>query len=230
MYNYRENITTNDEIKNILVADIVLTIAFYIAIEGGIINISGVIRHIYFLPIVFVAVSLTFILHELMHKFVAQHYGAFAAFLYSNNGLIISLVSGLIGFLMGVPGATYIFSRLSRKEEGVVSIAGPLTNFAIFIITFIIASIMPSGSIIGEAASFIAVISLIIAFFNMLPIYPLDGSKVLRWNSLVYLATMAVLFISMSLVLGYVATIQYLIFASIIALIFSFGSRSIFTV
>ena len=199
----RYNVSHALEIKDILLADAVLTLAFTITLSGGIFGIAGSTSRaaqliIELLPISFIGVSLSFVLHELMHKFAAQRFGAFAAFRTSTNGLAITLITSLFGFLLGIPGATVIYTNsFTKRENGIVSLAGPLTNFAVFAV-FAAALILlhpAAQSYMGFALDFIMFISILLAFFNMLPIFPLDGSKVLAWNPGVYAATMGTIFV-----------------------------------
>ena len=191
------------EIRDILIADAVLTLAFTITLSGGIFGLAGssskaASLFITLLPIAFVGVSLSFVLHEMMHKFVAQRFGAFAAFRTATNGLAITLITSLFGFLLGIPGATVIYTNsFTKRQNGLVSLAGPLTNFAVFAV-FAAALVIfnpPSQSYWGFALDFIMFISILLAFFNMLPIYPLDGSKVLAWNPGVYALAMGTIFV-----------------------------------
>ena len=211
-----------------------LILAFTFTLAGGIgsmaANAGSFIRTLaYFLPIAAVGVTLSFILHELMHKFTAQHYGAIAGFRTSRNGLIITLITGFFGFLLGIPGATMIYtSRFTIKEDGIVSLAGPLTNFTVFAVflaaLYLIAP--PQGSYASAIITYTLFISIFLAFFNMLPIPPLDGSKVLRWSRPVYFATMGVIFLLMIFFAGVpLSTVLYMI---VIALFFSFFYRTVF--
>ena len=119
----RSNENTKREIKDIIIADAVLIIAFSLTLSGGIFGLSrgSPFGFAVLIPAVALGVSLSFILHELMHKFVAQHYGAIAGFRTSYNGLIVTLLTGAFGFLLGIPGATMIYTNnFTKRENGIV--------------------------------------------------------------------------------------------------------------
>ena len=198
---------SNQELQDMVIADVALSVAFSILLSAGntaklsfCSSVSGVAGalcsnpFLFYLPISFVAVSFSFILHEYMHKKVAQHYGAIAAFKRSDMGIIIALITSFLGFLMALPGATMIYTdRFTKRQDGVTSIAGPLTNFAVFAVFFAGMFFFQSGymNLLMGTTAFIA---LWLAFVNMLPIPPLDGSKVLRWNKAIYTVTIAAIF------------------------------------
>lgn len=232
------------EWEDILVADLALTLGFTLAVSGGIGGI-GSYFFIFLLPISFIAVSLSFVLHELMHKFVAQRFGAIAGFRRSDSGIMITLITSLFGFLIGLPGATMIYSsRFTRQEEGLVSLAGPMTNFVVFAVFFTLGTLLfphfssnvinifdpttfLSSPYLQNILDFVVFISIYLAFFNMLPIYPLDGSKVFAWNKPVYFTVMAAIFILLTLILPISSIIFGLVFILIIALIMSMIYKNI---
>lgn len=227
------NLTSMQEITSIIIADAVLIIAFSLTIAGGIPGFqasqgNALSTFLYYLPIAAIGVSLSFILHEMMHKFVAMKYGAYAEFRTSVSGLAITLVTSAFGFLLGIPGATYIFSNsFSIKENGIVSLAGPLTNFAVFAIFLGLSVLLhpAANSFASNAISFTLFISILLAFFNMLPIMPLDGSKVLHWNKPIYVVVMVTIFALMLLFnIVSILTIGIMI---VIALLFSLFYRTI---
>ena len=237
---YREHLAVSGELKDLAIADAVLTVAFALIFTGGIGGIGHglygfVFNLAYFLPIAFVAVTLSFVLHEYMHKVVAQRFGAIAGFKKWDLGIAITLASSLLGFLIGLPGATMIYaSRFTQEEEGYVSLAGPLTNFVVFLVFFaafyLLYRVPPYLALnqINTATSYLGLLIIItmfisvwLAFFNMLPMYPLDGSKVLRWNKAVYAATLVVIFAFLYYI-GGVQILGSLVYLLIIALVFYF--------
>ncbi|MEM0087274.1 MAG: hypothetical protein QXZ38_03935 [Candidatus Micrarchaeaceae archaeon] len=240
----RQDISLSREAKDFAIADAVLTIAFTLAFIGGAAYLGTTWPlFIYFLPIIFIAVTLSFVLHEFMHKIVAQRFGAIAGFRTSITGLGITLLSSLFGFLLGIPGATVIYtSNFTTKEEGIVSFAGPLTNFSIFII-FLIAGIALYGNVLGSVyvtlttplrisylhnvINMVLFISILLAFFNMLPIYPLDGSKVLRWSKPIYIFTLAIIFVLFAMIIGLGAILFSLVFMLVFAFILSLFYRRV---
>ncbi len=228
----------SEEFQDIAIADAALTIGFALALSGGIFGLT-LGGFLYLLPMAFLAVTLSFVLHELMHKFVAQHFGAVAAFKKSDNGILITLVTSTFGFLIGMVGATVIYaSHFTREEEGYVSLAGPLTNFIVFAVAFGLLitffhsfsqnalNLSTTSPYLKNALGMVAFISIYLAFFNMLPIYPLDGSKVLRWNMPVYVVSMAVIFVLLYSVVG-PTLIPSLIIILILAYVMSTLSRAI---
>ncbi len=230
----RYNLSHTLEIRDLLLADAVLTIAFTITLSGGIFGIAGgasksVALMEELLPIAFIGVSLSFVLHEMMHKFVAQRFGAIPAFRTSPNGRAITLVTSRFGFLLGIPGATVIYTNsFTKRENGIVSLAGPLTNFAVFAVFAAALLVLnpPSQSYMGFALDFVMFISILLAFFNMLPIFPLDGSKVLAWNPKVYAAVMGTIFVL--ILLTRLIPVGDIIFMVIIAAMLSLFYRRMF--
>lgn len=243
--NYREHLTLFKEIQEILIADIVLILAFDLTLIGGVINLrDGFSVFLYFLPIAAVGVTLSFVLHELMHKFVAQRFGAIAAFMRSQIGTLITIVTAMFGFLIGIPGATVIYtSTFTRREEGIVSLAGPLTNFIVFLFFFVagialypnfiqhitstLSSTYARNSYLQNVINFTLFISILLAFFNMLPIYPLDGSKILRWNKPLYAGMIIIIFVLFATIIPIYSLLFDMIFWLVIAFFFSMLYRGI---
>ncbi len=216
------------ELEDIVVADLALTVAFTLVLGGGAMGISSAGRTLPQLVVIsFVAVTLSFVLHEMMHKYVAQRFGAIAAFRRSDTGILITLVTSFAGFLVGLPGATVIYTNsFTKREDGIVSIAGPLTNFAVFAVFFALSIFAThAGSFVQHLITTTMLVSLIIAFYNMLSVYPLDGSKVLRWNKPAYAIMLVTLFALLAQLVGLSAILYGLAFMLVAAFVISIFFR-----
>ncbi len=137
--------------------------------------------------IMLIAVGVSFIAHELAHKATAQRYGHFASYRMWDTGLIIAFFLAVtLGAIFAAPGAVYIsagYYPISRDENGIISLAGPATNLALAVL-FLVLSAFPG--FLGLVGGFGFFINLVLALFNLLPFPPLDGSKILRWNSKIW--------------------------------------------
>lgn len=227
----REHLSLSSELEDLIIADVVLTIAFALTFSGGLGGVSGNVSNFFYtIPVFFIAITLSFVLHEYMHKIVAQRFGAIAAFKRSDIGIALTLFTGLLGFLIGIPGATMIYTnRFTQREEGLVSLAGPLTNFAVFGV-FLAINLLFSSYMTGFVGNVVAVtlyISIILAFFNMLPIFPLDGSKVFRWNKPVYFAVVVVIFVLLTFIIPVKALLFEFVLMLAVALFFSYVWRGL---
>ena len=178
------------EIRNILMAVGALTLAFTLSmfLHSSITGLSSAEFFLYALGTSFVAVLTGFMLHEIAHKVVAQRNGAWAEFRAYPMGLVISVVTALLGFLLAAPGAVFIQGAISRKQNGLISIAGPLTNLGLGLMFLGLGLWMETG-LLAIALYWIGSVNTLLAVFNLLPIPPLDGSKVLKWSIPVYAVT-----------------------------------------
>ncbi|HJJ99300.1 MAG TPA: site-2 protease family protein [Methanocorpusculum sp.] len=152
-------------------------------------------------------IGLSFVLHELAHKFVAIRYGYWAEFRKNTQMLLIAVVLAVItGIVFAAPGATLINTagrEMTRKENGIISLAGPLANLilAVPFLVCMIAGVLLGGVPISMFFTFPGFlfylgmvgfqVNAMLAFFNMLPVGPLDGRKILRWNAVVFVALTA---------------------------------------
>jgi Zn-dependent protease len=158
----------------------------------------GILIFLKELPMAFGAVMTAFLLHELAHKWMAQQYGCWAEYRGNRNGLLFALLMSSFGFLLAAPGAVMVSGRITDRQNGIIAAVGPISNIIIALIAFPI-YLFTIGldypiSLVGELARFIVVINLILGGFNMIPIQPLDGSKIIAWSKAAYFGIIIAIF------------------------------------
>ena len=185
---------TGKEIRDLIISFIVIALGFTILYSNG--DYSHVTL---IFPVVMIGVGAGFIFHELGHKFVAMHYGYYSEYELWPTGLLIALVSSFFGFIFAAPGAVVIYSNgMEKKTNGLISIAGPIVNIVLGLIFFLILGSLgdfiytETGAIVYLICVLGTRINFFLAAFNLLPIPPLDGSKVMAWSVPVWLITFAI--------------------------------------
>jgi Zn-dependent protease len=144
----------------------------------------------------------TFIVHELAHKFVAQHYGAWSEFRMLQTGYFLSAMAILFSIPIFGTGVVYTSSGLSTEEDGKSNLAGPLSNF--LMATIILTSLILFELILGLSTyvlilgSYAIEINAFVGLFNMVPFQPFDGATVRVWSMRVWIL-MTVLLVTMLL-------------------------------
>lgn len=103
--------------------------------------------------------------HELSHSVVARHYKI------PVDSITLFVFGGL--------------SRISRDPDSAwqefnVAIAGPISSFFLAGCFWLVWKYVPGSQMVTAAAYWLAEINLILAVFNLVPGFPLDGGRVLR--------------------------------------------------
>ncbi len=155
-----------------------------------------------FLALSILILLFSVIVHEVMHGLVAKKFGDRTAESRGRLTLnpiphidlmgtillpILLILSGspiLFGWAKPVPVNPLNFSNL-RKGELYVSLAGILANFSLAILAaliFHVLNFLPQNFpfLLGALLRYTVIINLVLAIFNLFPIPPLDGSKVLQ--------------------------------------------------
>jgi len=188
------------EVLHITAAIAVLSLAFsFIMIR----RISGVdIVVIVLLSVILVVCS--FLFHEFGHKFVAQKYNAWSEFRAFPYGLIIALMMAAVaGILFAAPGAVFIQGEIDKERYGKISLAGPAVNFVIAAIAILAFLAYGTMDIIGLGLFMLAQLNAFLGLFNMIPVLPFDGAKILAWDIKVYIITAVIGAAELAVVLLY---------------------------
>ena len=181
--------TSRTEIVDILKAWLALSLAFTFIYAGASV-LNGDINNIFslnFVHLFFISMftaGFGFLLHELAHKFVAQHYGCVAEFRAWDQLLYLAVgLAVFIGFIFAAPGAVMISGMITRKENGLISAAGPATNYVLAMIFLGLSLLFPVwNNVFATGFS----INIWLGVFNLIPFGPLDGKKVFYWNKIVW--------------------------------------------
>ena len=178
--------TSEREIRDLIKAWIAISIAFAM-IMRGFADLSFYQAFI----VAAITVGTGFLLHELGHKIVAQRYGCFAEFRSFDQMLLLAILMSFFGFVLAAPGAVMIHGPVGVRRNGKISAAGPIVNLVLALV-FLWLLLMQSSGILGVIAFYGYFINSWLALFNMIPIWNLDGAKVLKWNKKVYGVIVAV--------------------------------------
>jgi Zn-dependent protease len=110
------------------------------------------------------------VVHELAHALVARR-----------DGLLITgitlFVFGGVAEMSGEPA--------SPRAELAMAVAGPLMSLAVAVLAYgasgaAVAAGVPEGHPAVIVGGYLALVNLVLALFNMIPAFPLDGGRVLR--------------------------------------------------
>lgn len=139
------------------------------------------------------------ILHEIAHGLAAERLGDPTARLSGRLSLkpgphIDPLMSILVPLFLVLSGSPIIFGsakpvpidpynlRNPRKDMGLVGLAGPATNLGLAVVFSLLArlafALFPQTTIL-EILKFATQINIFLAVFNLIPIPPLDGGRVM---------------------------------------------------
>ena len=149
---------------------------------------------------IIIILILSVVIHEVSHGYVAQMLGDPTARLAGRLTLnplkhLDPLGSVIIPALLVLTGAGFIIGwakpvpynpynlRNQRWGEALVAGAGPLVNISIAVIFGILIRLGVAFDFLStpfvELASIVVFLNILLAFFNLLPVPPLDGSKIL---------------------------------------------------
>lgn len=150
--------------------------------------------------IIFTILILVFsvIIHEVSHGYAALFLGDPTAkyqgrltlnplkHLDPVGSVIVPILTSLSGFTFGwakpVPFNPYNLKN-RRWGEAIVAFAGPFSNLAVALVFSILLRVLGSASIASDSffrlMAMVVLTNIVLAVFNLVPVPPLDGSKIL---------------------------------------------------
>jgi Zn-dependent protease len=186
---------TSKEVLELIFAWVSLSMAF---------SLSFGAKGLHTFAIALLITGSAFVLHELSHKFIAVRYGREAEFRVWWQGIAVALFMAVLTYILfgpsgvfffAAPGAVYVAPLVSSwrfaearlinlKVEGMISVAGPLSNFVMCVLFEALsrANLFDLSYVFKD----VVFINVYLGLFNMLPVGPLDGRKVLAWSRLVW--------------------------------------------
>jgi Zn-dependent protease len=128
------------------------------------------------------------------HKVAAEKYDCTAVYKFSYNLFVISLLLALLsggGIIFAALGSIIVssalYTRLGHKfvnitlrETGLVALSGPMANIVLSLVSLVLYPVNPT--FFQQLLN----LNVFMAVFNLVPLPPLDGSKVIWWNRLVW--------------------------------------------
>lgn len=186
---YFSNIERVDLVKAWLATSIAFGI-FFLS-DGGFSNIS-LAGFLFITAIAAITAGAGFLLHELAHKYTAHHFGVHSEFRSHDSMLLLSIIIAFLGVIFAAPGAVYMFNNVSKRENGIISAAGPLANIALSFGFLLVLSTSTQGTLIHSIGAYGLFINAFLAIFNMIPFADFDGAKIFSWNKTVYFSMVVV--------------------------------------
>lgn len=143
-------------------------------------------------PLTFIIWALALIIaitiHEFSHAYMADRLGDPTPRLRGRLTLnplahldplgTIALLLFRFGWGKPVPVDSYNLDN-PRRDGALISLAGPASNLILALIISLIFKILPPSYILGAISQILITMNIILAVFNLVPIRPLDGEKIL---------------------------------------------------
>jgi Zn-dependent protease len=183
------------EVIDIAISFVVLSLGFSLSLAGnGLIGGISWSLVVWTLPYAAFVLLFAFVGHELAHRQVARRLGYIAMYQADYRLLPLALIFPLLfGVVFAAPGAVVILPfRLyrhgdERRDTFMISAAGPLANIAFAAV---------GGLLYATSSSdfwrFFSYTNAWLALFNLLPIPPLDGHKMIKTNPGMWLPIIAI--------------------------------------
>lgn len=162
------------ESRHILLATVVMTLV------GLSLVLSNILLNPYLLILVVPGFIVSFLGHELAHKFMARRNGLWAEFRTTMYGLMLTAISAILPFKFLAPGQASIRGTGSKEVMGVIGLVGPGFNLVFGALLFAIAKFSPE--VVGSALLGLVVFNGWFAIINLIPFGSFAGTSVYNWD------------------------------------------------
>lgn len=163
----------------------------------GIMGIHMLLSLLFESPLLFVLIAgglvIALTIHEFAHAYVADKLGDPTPTYQGRVTLnplahldpIGTLAILLVGFGWGKPVQFDPFNlKDPKRDTALIALAGPASNILLAVALTLVYHLLPESvfflGIVAPVLNFIISINVMLAVFNMVPVYPLDGSKILQ--------------------------------------------------
>ena len=122
----------------------------------------------------------SFLGHEIAHKFMAQRNGLWAEFRTSMYGLMLTAISVVLPFKFLAPGQVTIQGSGSKEVMGAIGLVGPGFNLVLGAAFFVFAKF--TTSLLSSAFLGLTIFNGWLAIINLIPFGSFDGTSVYNWD------------------------------------------------
>ncbi|MDY6771185.1 MAG: metalloprotease [Candidatus Nanohaloarchaea archaeon] len=195
---------TSEEVRDLIVSAVALSFAFTLTVFGGDRTFSFVLQPSflkYFL-ITGVVVGLSLVAKEMAQKGTSRALESYATYEIWPPGIVIAILSSFLGVVFAAVGGIVISSEyteragrwqinLSPQQMGIIASIGPLVNLTVGMGLVMLSPLVPMFGLERNIFLIGGEINALLALFAMVPFGPVDGKKVLRWNTVIWLFIVA---------------------------------------
>ena len=163
----------------------------FVGLENEMYNLENMLNLLFTDPEIFILLSFALIIsisiHEFSHAFVADKLGDSTARDMGRLTLnpkahldpIGTILLLFIGFGWGKPVPFNPFNlKNPKRDAALISLAGPMSNLLLAIVLAFILKIFPMWEVFSVFLYFLILYNLMLGFFNLIPLGPLDGNKI----------------------------------------------------